>query len=163
LLQDLQVAGWRHHLHRDSRIQRLHQLWTWGGTSFDAALHQKSNTLVTTEGEINRSGWSPMLNIVTIGAGGGSMADREGGLAEDGPQRRRGQVQGPLLQSGGRGIPHLHGLRSGPRYVDKDYFAGGKLLSQIEERSRPSDQNPHCDKLARMSLEAAAGMYHVIT
>jgi N-methylhydantoinase A len=59
-----------------------------GGTSFDAALIKNRTPLITTEGEINRLRLAlPMLNIVTIGAGGGSVGwIDEGGLLRMGPQ-----------------------------------------------------------------------------
>jgi N-methylhydantoinase A len=45
-----------------------------GGTSFDAALVRDGTPIVVTEGEINRYRIAlPMLDIVTIGAGGGSI------------------------------------------------------------------------------------------
>ena len=53
-----------------------------GGTSFDAALIKNRTPLTTTEGEIERLRIAlPMLGIVTIGAGGGSIGwVDEGGL-----------------------------------------------------------------------------------
>ena len=59
-----------------------------GGTSFDAALVRDGAPCVVTEGEINRYRIAPpMLGIVTIGAGGGSIGwIDEGRLLRMGPQ-----------------------------------------------------------------------------
>ena len=59
-----------------------------GGTSFDCALIKDANPFTTTVGEINRLRLAlPMLNVVTIGAGGGSIGwIDEGGLLRMGPQ-----------------------------------------------------------------------------
>lgn len=63
-----------------------------GGTSFDAALIKNRTPLVTTEGEINRLRLAlPMLNIVTIGAGG----DRLAGLMKGDFSGWAPKVQGP--------------------------------------------------------------------
>ena len=57
--------------------------------------------MVTTEGEINRLRLAlPMLNIVTIGAGGGSIGwIDEGGLLRMGPQSA-GAKPGPACYDG---------------------------------------------------------------
>ena len=59
-----------------------------GGTSFDAAVVSGGKPLIMTDGIIDR--WSlalPMVDIHTIGAGGGSIAGvDEGGLLRVGPQ-----------------------------------------------------------------------------
>ncbi|NIM11475.1 MAG: hydantoinase/oxoprolinase family protein, partial [Candidatus Aminicenantes bacterium] len=67
-----------------------------GGTSFDAALIKDKTPLSTTEGEIERLRIAlPMLGIVTIGAGGGSIGwVDEGGLLRMGPQSA-GSKPGP--------------------------------------------------------------------
>jgi N-methylhydantoinase A len=59
-----------------------------GGTSFDCALIKDATPFTTTVGEINRLRLAlPMLNVVTIGAGGGSIGwIDEGGLLRMGPQ-----------------------------------------------------------------------------
>ncbi|HUT79101.1 MAG TPA: hydantoinase/oxoprolinase family protein, partial [Polyangia bacterium] len=68
-----------------------------GGTSFDAALVKARTPLVTTVGEIDRLRIAlPMLNVVTIGAGGGSIGwINEGGLLRMGPQSA-GAKPGPV-------------------------------------------------------------------
>jgi N-methylhydantoinase A len=133
-----------------------------GGTSFDAALIKNRTPLVTTEGEINRLRLAlPMLNIVTVGAGGGSIGwIDEGGLLRMGPQSA-GAKPGPACYDMGGELPTCTDADLLLGYLDKDYFAGGKMpLNQ--EKAFKAIKNLIADKLKMDVTEAAAGMYHVI-
>jgi N-methylhydantoinase A len=133
-----------------------------GGTSFDAALIKNQTPLVTTEGEINRLRLAlPMLNIVTIGAGGGSIGwIDEGGLLRMGPQSA-GAKPGPACYNLGGEFPTCTDADLVLGYLDKDYFAGGKLPLS-EEKAINAIKTHIADKLGMDLIEAAAGMYHVI-
>ena len=133
-----------------------------GGTSFDAALIKNQTPLVTTEGEINRLRLAlPMLNIVTIGAGGGSIGwIDEGGLLRMGPQSA-GAKPGPACYDLGGEWPTCTDADLFLGYLDKDYFAGGKLPLN-EEKAVNAIKTHIADKLGMDVIEAAAGMYHVI-
>ncbi|MCK4495492.1 MAG: hydantoinase/oxoprolinase family protein, partial [Candidatus Aminicenantes bacterium] len=95
-----------------------------GGTSFDAALIKEKTPLVTTEGEINRLKLAlPMLGIVTIGAGGGSIGwVDEGGLLRMGPQSA-GSKPGPACYDLGGVLPTCTDADLILGYLDKDFFA----------------------------------------
>ncbi len=133
-----------------------------GGTSFDAAMVRDGNPIVVTEGEINRYRIAlPMLDIVTIGAGGGSIAwIDEGGLLRMGPQSA-GADPGPACYGRGGTLPTCTDADLVLGYLASDFFAGGKLpldrdaaVGAIEER---------VGKPMGLSVEeAAAGMYRVI-
>jgi len=133
-----------------------------GGTSFDAALIKNRTPLVTTEGEINRLRLAlPMLNIVTIGAGGGSIGwINEGGLLRMGPQSA-GAKPGPACYDLGGEVPTCTDADLLLGYLDKDYFAGGKMPLN-EEKAIRAIKTHIADKLKMDVIEAAAGMYHVI-
>jgi N-methylhydantoinase A len=133
-----------------------------GGTSFDAALIKNQTPLVTTEGEINRLRLAlPMLNIVTIGAGGGSIGwIDEGGLLRMGPQSA-GAKPGPACYNLGGEYPTCTDADLVLGYLDKDYFAGGKLPLS-EEKAVHAIKTHIGDKMGMDVIEAAAGMYHVI-
>lgn len=133
-----------------------------GGTSFDAALIKNRTPLVTTEGEINRLRLAlPMLNIVTIGAGGGSIGwIDEGGLLRMGPQSA-GAKPGPACYDLGGKLPTCTDADLLLGYLDKDYFAGGKIPLN-EEKAIRAIKGHIADKMKMDVLEAAAGMYHVI-
>jgi len=133
-----------------------------GGTSFDAALIKNRTPLVTTEGEINRLRLAlPMLNIVTIGAGGGSIGwIDEGGLLRMGPQSA-GSKPGPACYDLGGELPTCTDADLLLGYLDKDFFAGGKMpLNQ--EKAVKTIKGHIADRLKMDVTEAAAGMYHVI-
>ncbi|MGB6865918.1 MAG: hydantoinase/oxoprolinase family protein, partial [Candidatus Aminicenantaceae bacterium] len=100
-----------------------------GGTSFDAALIKDKTPLVTTEGEINRLRIAlPMLGIYTIGAGGGSIGwVDEGGLLRMGPQSA-GSNPGPACYDLGGDLPTCTDADLVLGYLDKDFFAGGRML-----------------------------------
>ena len=133
-----------------------------GGTSFDAALVQDGTANVVTEGEINRYRIAlPMLDIVTIGAGGGSIGwIDEGGLLRMGPQSA-GADPGPACYGKGGTLPTCTDADLVLGYLDPDYFAGGKIKLDRQAASKAVE-----DRIAGplgLSLEeAAAGMYRVI-
>ncbi len=133
-----------------------------GGTSFDAALIKNQTPLITTEGEINRFRLAlPMLNIVTIGAGGGSIGwIDEGGLLKMGPQSA-GAKPGPACYDLGGTLPTCTDADLLLGYLDEHYFAGGRIRLN-REKAVQAIKTHIADKLKMDVLEAAAGMYHVI-
>jgi N-methylhydantoinase A len=133
-----------------------------GGTSFDAALIKDKTPLITTEGEINRFRLAlPMLNIVTIGAGGGSIGwIDEGGLLHMGPQSA-GAKPGPVCYDLGGTSPACTDADLILGYLDKDYFAGGKIKLNYD-KAKAVIQKEIAEPLNLDLIEAAAGMYNVI-
>ena len=133
-----------------------------GGTSFDAALVKDRTPFVTTVGEIDRLRIAlPMLNVVTIGAGGGSIGwIDEGGLLRMGPQSA-GSKPGPVCYGLGGELPTCTDADLVLGYLDKEYFAGGRIKLDLEKAARAIEE-----KLAKplgLGLhEAAAGMYNLI-
>ncbi len=133
-----------------------------GGTSFDAALVRDGTAIVVTEGEINRYRIAlPMLDIVTIGAGGGSIGwIDEGGLLRMGPQSA-GAAPGPACYGKGGTLPTCTDADLILGYLDADYFAGGKIKLDRQAAHRAIQE--HVAKPLGLSVEdAAAGMYQVI-
>ncbi len=133
-----------------------------GGTSFDAALIKDKTPLVTTEGEIDRLRIAlPMLGIVTIGAGGGSIGwVDEGGLLRMGPQSA-GSNPGPACYDLGGESPTCTDSDLILGYLDKDFFAGGKIPLNFEKAAKAIKEKI-ADPLSMDMVEAAAGMYRVI-
>jgi len=133
-----------------------------GGTSFDAALVRDGAPIVVTEGEIDRYRIAlPMLGIVTIGAGGGSIGwIDEGGLLRMGPQSA-GADPGPACYGKGGTRPTSTDADLVLGYLDPDFFAGGKMtLDKAAAERAVSEEiaNPLC----LSTIEAAAGMYRVV-
>lgn len=133
-----------------------------GGTSFDCALIKNATPFTTTVGEINRLRLAlPMLNVVTIGAGGGSIGwIDEGGLLRMGPQSASSDP-GPACYGLGGTEPTCTDADLVLGYLDPDFFAGGRMPLHINQAVKAIEE-----KIAkRMGYdlhEAAAGMYQVI-
>jgi N-methylhydantoinase A len=133
-----------------------------GGTSFDTALIKSRTPFVTTVGEINRLRLAlPMLNVVTIGAGGGSVGwIDEGGLLRMGP-KSAGAKPGPACYGLGGEEPTCTDADLVLGYLDKDYFAGGKMDLNLKKAEKTIKEKI-ADKLRLDLYEAALGMYNVI-
>jgi N-methylhydantoinase A len=133
-----------------------------GGTSFDCALIKDATPFTTTVGEINRLRLAlPMLNVVTIGAGGGSIGwIDEGGLLRMGPQSASSDP-GPASYGLGGEDPTCTDADLVLGYLDPDFFAGGRMPLHADRAKRAIET-----KIAKPSgydlFEAAAGMYRVI-
>lgn len=133
-----------------------------GGTSFDASMVKDKVPMVTMSGEINRLRLAlPMLNVVTIGAGGGSIGwIDEGGLLKMGPHSA-GANPGPACYDLGGELPTCTDADLVLGYLDKDFFAGGQIPLNLN-KSQVAITN-HIAKRLNVGLEeAAAGMYSVI-
>lgn len=121
-----------------------------GGTSNDVALIAEGKALTTLEGEI--SGYPlrvPMVDVSTIGAGGGSIAwlDASGGLRV-GPQSA-GAEPGPACYGRGGEAATVTDASVVLGYLNPDYFAGGELRLEAP--------------LARQAVERIAGALGVDT
>jgi N-methylhydantoinase A len=133
-----------------------------GGTSFDASLVKDRTPIVTTSGEINRLKIAlPMLNVVTIGAGGGSIGwIDDGGMLKMGPQSA-GAKPGPACYDRGGKLPTCTDADLVLGYLNKDFFAGGRIPLSLEKAEEAVEC--HIAKPLGIDLyEAASGMYNVI-
>lgn len=133
-----------------------------GGTSFDAAMVQDRVPFLTNEGWINRQRLAlPMLDIHTIGAGGGSIGwIDEGGLLRMGPQSA-GAQPGPACYGRGGTLPTCTDANVVLGYLNPDYFLGGRMKLDYEAAYRAIEE--HIAKPLGLSVEqAAGGMYQVI-
>ena len=133
-----------------------------GGTSFDVALVKDGKPLTTTEGDISRLRISlPMLNVVTIGAGGGSIGwIDEGGLLRMGPQSA-GADPGPACYGRGGRLPACSDADLVLGYLDAEYFAGGRI--RLDTEAALTAIREHVARPLGLDVEAAAaGMYDVI-
>jgi N-methylhydantoinase A len=133
-----------------------------GGTSFDASLVRDQAVALKTEGDIDRLRIAlPMLDIVTIGAGGGSIGWIDaGGLLRMGPQSA-GADPGPACYGLGGELPTCTDADLILGYLDPDSFAGGKLALNTELARRAVREHV-ADPLGVDVEQAAAGMYRVI-
>ncbi len=133
-----------------------------GGTSFDAAIVINNECVTSTEGKINRYRIAlPSLDIITIGAGGGSIGwINEGGLLQMGPQSA-GAMPGPVCYERGGIVPTCTDADIILGYLNPDFFAGGKLkLNKV--KAEKAIKVELASKLGLSVLETAAGMYRII-
>tara|TARA_Y100000034_G_scaffold14865_2_gene15606 strand:- start:1653 stop:3137 length:1485 start_codon:yes stop_codon:yes gene_type:complete len=133
-----------------------------GGTSFDASLVVNRHCVTSTEGEINRYRIAlPTLDIVTIGAGGGSIGwMNSGGLLQMGPQSA-GALPGPVCYDREGEEPACTDADLILGYLDPKYFAGGKYKLNKEKTFAQTDVKL-AQPLDLSILETAAGMYRII-
>ncbi|GAB7550418.1 hydantoinase/oxoprolinase family protein [Cupriavidus sp. SK-3] len=99
-----------------------------GGTSSDIALIANGQALVRSEGYVD--GYTirvPMVDVNSIGSGGGSIAwIDKGGALRVGPQSA-GSEPGPACYGRGGELPTVTDASVVLGYIDPTYFAGGAL------------------------------------
>jgi N-methylhydantoinase A len=133
-----------------------------GGTSFDASLVRGGQVELKPEGDIARLRIAlPMLDIVTIGAGGGSIGRVDsGGLLRMGPESA-GADPGPACYGRGGQVPTCTDANVVLGYLDPEYFAGGEMRLDAE-RARAVVAEHVAKPLGLDVGRAAVGMYRVI-
>ncbi len=133
-----------------------------GGTSFDASLVRDGEVALKPESDIERLRIAlPMLDIVTIGAGGGSIGWIDaGGLLRMGPESA-GADPGPACYGRGGERPACTDADLVLGYLDPGFFAGGKM--QLDAERAGAAIEAHVARPLGLDVErAAAGMYRVI-
>ncbi len=131
-----------------------------GGTSFEACL-VTGQPVTVTDGAIDRLRIAlPMLDINTIGAGGGSIAWLdEGGILRSGPESA-GAQPGPACYGLGGSEPTTTDANLVLGYLNPDFFAGGSIKLDLAAARAAIEE-----KIAKpmgLGIEAAAaGIYRV--
>ncbi len=131
-----------------------------GGTSFEASV-AVGTPMIKNDGEIARRKIAlPMLDIHTIGAGGGSIGWLDqGGMLRMGPHSA-GADPGPACYMKGGTLPATTDANVVLGYLDPNFFAGGKMKLSLAAARRAIDE--HIARPMGLSIEqAAAGMYRV--
>ena len=100
-----------------------------GGTTFDISIIDKNLPKTTTWGGVTEYPIKlPMVDMKTIGAGGGSIAwVDEGGILNVGPQSA-GSEPGPACYGWGGTLPTISDANLVLGRLNPGYFLGGKLL-----------------------------------
>lgn len=133
-----------------------------GGTSFDIALIKDGTPIVTQEGSIGEHRLaSPILDIHTIGAGGGSIASVDaGGLLAVGPASA-GAQPGPACYGRGGELPTVTDADLLLGYLDVESFEGGEL--DVDVAAAQAAIELHVAKPLNMDLiTAAKGIYDIV-
>ena len=133
-----------------------------GGTSCDIALITGGKPLVRPEGIID--GYPvrvPMVDVNTIGAGGGSIAwiDAAGGLRV-GPQSA-GAAPGPACYGRGGDAATVTDASLVLGFLNPGYFAGGALHLDME-RARAAIETHIAKPLGLSAAQAALGIHRVV-
>jgi len=132
-----------------------------GGTSFDAALVVDGKPAITTTGSVNRHALAlPSMEIVTIGAGGGSIAWIGDGLLRMGPQSA-GASPGPACYGQGGVEPTCSDANLVLGYLSPSFFAGGRIRLDADAAQRAISERV-ADPLGMDTVRAAWGMYKVM-
>ena len=133
-----------------------------GGTSFDVALVKNAEPTVTTEGVIgDHRIASPILDIHTIGAGGGSLAWIDsGGMLAVGP-KSAGAEPGPACYGRGGKLPTVTDAQFVLGYLDSKFFEVGELNFDGDAAHRAVEQ--HIAKPLGMDVvKAADGIFDIV-
>jgi len=107
-----------------------------GGTSFDVSLIVEGEADVSTEASLE--GFPllmPVVNIYTVGAGGGSVAYEEAGGLRVGP-RSAGATPGPACYGRGGTEPTVTDANVALGRVDPGAFAGGEFNLDVEKAQK---------------------------
>ena len=132
-----------------------------GGTSFDVGLILDGEPVSAAETVIERQIVAiPTVEIVTVGAGGGSIAAvDELGILRVGPQSA-GAVPGPAAYKRGGVLPTVTDADVILGYIDPDHFLGGKMpiSRDLAERAMQTIAAP----LKIDIVEAAAAVYRIV-
>jgi N-methylhydantoinase A len=104
-----------------------------GGTSFDVSFIKAGQVSFTTEGSVGGHAMAfPVLDIRTVGAGGGSIASvDEGGVLHVGPASA-GANPGPICYGRGGSEPTVTDADLVLGYLGSDDFLGGKFRLDLD-------------------------------
>ncbi|GAB6171137.1 hydantoinase/oxoprolinase family protein [Paradesulfitobacterium aromaticivorans] len=133
-----------------------------GGTSFDASLIMDLTPGITVEASIARHRIAlPVIDIHTIGAGGGSIAWIDtGGILQVGPQSA-GAQPGPVCYGRGGSKPTVTDADLILGYLEPGYFFGGKMGLNYEAAERAIAEEV-AEPLKMDVVQAANGIYQVV-
>ena len=126
-----------------------------GGTSYDVSVVQGNRVGVVTQGEIDRLPVRlPMVEMRTIGAGGGSIGSVDaGGRLTVGP-RSAGARPGPVAYARGGVEPTVTDANLALGRLDPDYFLGGAM--KLDMAGTLAAINARVGKPLGLSTEDAA-------
>ena len=133
-----------------------------GGTTFDISIIEKSLPKTTTWGGVtNYPIKLPMVDLKTIGAGGGSIAwVDDGGVLNVGP-RSSGSDPGPACYGWGGSLPTVSDANLILGRLNPNYFLGGKLLLDTD-RAKAAIKKDIADKMGISVEAAAAGIIRIV-
>ncbi|MEM7536519.1 MAG: hydantoinase/oxoprolinase family protein [Chloroflexota bacterium] len=132
-----------------------------GGTTFDVALIVDGNSLEQSRTALNRRPvLQPTIDIVSVGAGGGSIAwvDEDGGL-QIGPRSAQAHP-GPACFGLGGDEPTVTDAQVVLGYLDPNYYLGKRMVLDRTAAERAIDEKV-AQPLGISLQEAARGIIHL--
>lgn len=132
-----------------------------GGTSFDVSVIADWKPVFAPEPLIMRYRVeTPMVQIVAIGAGGGTIAwvDEATGLLNVGPLSA-GSDPGPVCYQRGGTKATVTDANIVLGYLNPDYFLGGRM--RLDKEAAEKSIKPLADRLGMSVLETAAGIFDI--
>ncbi|MFC2031281.1 hydantoinase/oxoprolinase family protein [Chloroflexota bacterium] len=133
-----------------------------GGTSYDVSLIKDGAYAMTTEGEVARYRVAlPMIDIHTIGAGGGSIAYLDkGNMLKVGPQSA-GADPGPACYGTGGTQPTTTDINVVLGYINPDYYLGGEFFVD-KEAAADAIRRQIAGALDIDLIQAAYGIFRLV-
>ncbi len=141
-----------------------------GGTTAKCCLIERGEPRITTIFEVGGyrfkkgSGYPvkvPTVDLIEIGAGGGSIAHVEMGLLKVGPQSA-GADPGPACYGRGGTEPTVTDANLILGYLNPDYFLGGEM-KLYPDLAKKAIEEKVAKPLGLSLVEAAQGIYDVVT
>ncbi|MHB8619170.1 MAG: hydantoinase/oxoprolinase family protein [Chloroflexota bacterium] len=133
-----------------------------GGTSFDISIVDRGRPSVSAERSF--AGYPvriPVIDIDTIGAGGGSIAWVDGGGALNVGPRSAGAQPGPACYGRGGERPAVTDANLVLGRLNPDYFLGGEMTLDVEAARAAIDRQVG-STLGLSTEDAAAGIIRII-
>lgn len=133
-----------------------------GGTSADISLIDRGEPLLSMERKVEGfPARIPMMDIATIGAGGGSIAWIDpGGALKVGP-RSAGAEPGPACYGRGGTLPTVTDANAVLGRINPGTILGGRLKLDLEA-ARQSIETHICQPTGLSLIEAASGIIRVV-
>jgi N-methylhydantoinase A len=133
-----------------------------GGTSFDVALVRRGEPLLSTTRKVREAALrTPMIDIQSIGAGGGSIAWLDpAGRLHVGPQSA-GAEPGPAAYGRGGAEPTVTDADLLLGYLNPDFFLGGRMRLDAGQ-ARVAIQGRVAEPLGMTPEEAAWGIRRIV-
>jgi N-methylhydantoinase A len=133
-----------------------------GGTSYDVCLVKDSEPASGTEQWVSRYRVAtPMVDVHTVGAGGGSIAwIDDGGALRVGPQSA-GAYPGPVCYGRGGTQPTVTDVDLVLGYISADYFLGGRMHLDVDAAWAAIEEKI-ANPLGLETIEAASGIFRII-
>lgn len=134
-----------------------------GGTSYDVCLVRGGKPEVS-------SSWNwhhryliglPMVDVQSVGAGGGSIASVVEGALHVGPQSA-GAAPGPICYGRGGTLPTVTDANLALGYLDPNYFYGGELELDLDGVTQAIDKQIRRPLGLKTVEEAAHGVFRMV-